>query len=281
MDNQTLIDIHIHSNISPDGNNTPEEMASRAAESGIKHFALTDHIEIDSKGDEKWDYTGYLDRMKPAYQRLRAEYDGRMNIYFAAEMGQALYDLPAAERILAEYDFDYVIGSLHRTGHYAHMNEIPDTEYDRRRIIKEYFEEMLSLAEWGKFSTLAHMTFVLRYTGVDTPSGLVTDKTKRSQAAFEVHKPIIDKILQTVISKEIALEVNSSGYRKGLGVPMPSAEFIKRYRELGGRLITIGSDAHRISEIASGIPKCCKLLRELGFSEVCVFEKKEPKFIKI
>lgn len=276
-----MIDIHTHSNISPDGNDTPEEMASRAAESGIKHFALTDHIEIDSPGDGRWDYTKYLAHMKPAYERLCGEYDGQMSVYFGAELGQALYDLPAAERILAEQNgFDYVIGSLHRTRNYKFMGTA-ETEFDRRHVIGEYFEEMLELAEWGKFSALAHMTFVLRFVGVDTPNGLVTDMTKRSQAAFEAQKPIIDKILQTIISKEIALEVNSSGCRKGLGVPMPSAEFIGRYRELGGRLITVGSDAHRISDVAADIPECYKLLRELGFSEVCVFEKREPKFIKI
>ncbi len=204
-----------------------------------------------------------------------------MNVYFGVEIGQALHDTAAAERILAEYDFDYVIGSVHRTEHYKNINLISDIEHERRCAIAEHYKEMLSLAEWGKFSILAHMTFILRFTGIDTPSGLVIDKTKRSRAVFETHKPVIDKILQTIISKEIALEVNCSGYRHGLGGPMPSAEFIGRYRELGGRLVTIGSDAHRTSDVASGIPEGCGLLKELGFSEVCVFEKKEPKFIKI
>lgn len=280
-DNITLIDIHSHSNISPDAADPPEDMASRAAELGVRHFGLTDHLELDRAGDEKWDPAAALKYMRPTYEKLHREYDGRMNVYFGVEMGQALHDLPAAERILAEYDFDYVIGSVHRTKHYKNIGLISDIEHERRRAIAEHYEEMLSLAEWGKFSILAHMTFLLRFTGVDTSSGLVIDKTKRSQAAFETHKPVIDKILQTIISKGIALEVNSSGYRHGLGSPMPSAEFIKRYRELGGRLITVGSDAHRTGDVAADIFECYMLLRELGFSEVCVFEKKEPKFVKI
>lgn len=281
MESITLVDIHSHSNISPDGNDPPEDMASRAAELGVRHFGLTDHLELDRAGDEKWDPAAALKHMRPAYEKLHREYDGRMNVYFGVEMGQALHDLPVAERILAENDFDYVIGSVHRTEHYKNIRLIADDEQERCCAVKEHYEEMLALAEWGKFSVLAHMTFLLRFTGVDTPNGLVTDKTKRSQAAFETHKPIIDKILQTIISKEIALEVNCSGYRFGFGSPMPSAEFLKRYRELGGRLITVGSDAHRTGDIASGIPEGCGLLKELGFSEVCVFEKKEPKFIKI
>lgn len=279
--NEALIDIHIHSNISPDAHGEPRNMAARAAELGVKHFALTDHIELDKLGDERWDYTKSLERMRPTYERLRSEYDGRMNVYFGAEMGQPLYDLPAAENILGEHDFDFVIGSVHRTEHYPNIKEIPDVEADRKRAFKEFFGEMLSLAEWGKFSTLAHMTFLVWFVSVDTPSGLVVDKTERSQTAFDTYKPIIDKILQTIISKGIALEVNSSGYRKGLGTPMPSAEFIGRYRELGGRMITVGSDAHEVCDVARDIPECYRLLRELGFSEVCVFEKKEPKFIQL
>lgn len=86
-------------------------------------------------------------------------------------------------------------------------------------------EEMLSLAEWGKFSIPAHMTFLLRFTGVDAPNGLVTDKTERSRAAFETHKPIINKILQTIISKEIALEANSSGIGTVSEVPCQARNF--------------------------------------------------------
>lgn len=279
--NETLIDIHMHSNLSPDGSDEPRDMAARAAELGVKHFALTDHIELDELGDDEWDYTEAIELMKPVYESIRDEYSGRMTVYYGAEMGQALYDQPTAERILREYDYDFVIGSVHRTEHYEHMSKIPDTEFDRKRVIKEYFDEMLDLVEWGKFSTLAHMTFLLRFVNVDTPSGPVVDKTERSQAAFDTYKPIIDKILEVIIAKGIALEANSSGYRRGLGGPMAAAPFIKRYRELGGRLVTVGSDAHEVCDVARDISECYRLLRELGFSEVCVFEKKEPRFIAI
>ncbi len=281
MDKETLIDLHTHSNLSPDGSDEPQVMASRAAELGIAHFALTDHIEVDEFGDGEWDYPAAIERTEPAYKAIRDEFAGRMNVYYGAELGQALYDLPTAEKILSEHNYDFVIGSVHRTEHYEHMSRIPDTEFDRKRVIKEYFDEMLSLAEWGKFSTLAHMTFLMRFVNIDTPNGLVVDKTERSQAAFDVHKPIIDKILETIVSKDIALEANSSGYRRGLGGPMAAAPFIKRYRELGGKMITVGSDAHQFCDVGCDISECYKLLRELGFSEVCVFEKKEPRFVKI
>ena len=276
-----LIDIHSHSKLSFDGSGDPLDMARRALELGVEHFAITDHLEIDEFYDYERDYPAVIAGSRPAYDRINSRYGDKMKIYFATELGQPLYDLPRAEKILAQNDYDFVLGSVHRTEHYEHMSKIPDTEFDRKRVIKEYFEEMLALAEWGKFCSLAHITFLMRFTSIDTPAGVVADPEKRSQAAFEVHKPIIDKILETIIKNGVALEVNSSGFRRRLGCPMPSAPFIKRYRELGGKMVTVGSDAHVIEDIAADIPKCIELVRELGFSEVCVFEKREPVFIKI
>ena len=276
-----MIDIHTHSNLSPDSADEPMDMAERACELGVKHFALTDHIELDEFNDGEWDYWAAIEKSKPTYEKLRAAFDGRMKIYYGAEIGQVMYDLHTAEKILAGHDYDFVIGSVHRTVHYEHMSRIPDTEFDRRRVLAEYFEEMLNLVEWGKFCTLAHMTFLMRFVNIDTRSGLVTEKEKRCDAVFEEYGTIIDKILEIIVKKDIALEVNSSGYRRGLGGPMAGAAFIKRYRELGGRMITVGSDAHQTCDVAADIPRCYELLRELGYNEVCVFEKREPVFIKI
>lgn len=276
-----LVDIHNHCRLSSDSAAAPEEMARTAFELGVSHFALTDHIELDEFNDGEWDYWAAIDKTRPAFEKLRAEYDGRMKIYYGAEIGQAMYDLHNAEKILREHDFDFVLGSVHRTCHYEHMGKIPDNEFDRKRVMTEYWEDMLNLVEWGKFCSLAHITFLLRFVNVDTPSGLVVDKKERSKAAFDTYKPIIDEILRIIVKKDIALEVNSSGYRRGLGGPMADAPFIKCYKELGGKMITVGSDAHQPSDVAKDIDKCYALLRDLGFDEICVFEKKEPKFIKI
>lgn len=279
MDN--LVDIHTHCNLSSDSAASPDEMVKTAFEMGVSHFALTDHIELDEFHDGEWDYWAAIDKMQPTFEKLHAEYDGKMNIYFGVEIGQPMYNLHVAEKILAEHDYDFIIGSVHRTCHYEHMGKIPDNEFDRKRVMIEYWEDMLNLVEWGKFCTLAHITFLLRFTSVDTPTGVVVEKTERAQAAYDTHKKIIDKILETIVKKDIALEVNTSGYRRGLGGPMANAPFIKRYRELGGRLITVGSDAHQASDIAKDTDKCYALLRELGFGEICVYKKKEPIFIKI
>ncbi len=264
------VDCHMHSTLSPDGCDTPEEMAKRACELGIQHFTLTDHIENEKL--DSWDYHGAMEKSREVYLQLKEEYAGRMNVYYGAELGQPLYNLPQAERILEQYDYDFVLGSQHRTKSYARVDKLPDSEDIRYRYMDEYFEELLALAEWGRFCSLSHLTFPLRFISGDF-GGHVVDMSRYSA--------IVDKILDTIISKDIAMEVNSSGIRKGLHVPMPSAEYIQRYYDKGGRMITIGSDAHRVEDVGADIPECLAMLKKIGYNEICVFSRKQPTFIKI
>ncbi len=270
MNNRFIpVDCHTHSTLSPDGCDAPELMAARAFELGIQHFTITDHIENEKL--DSWDYRGAIEKSYEVYKKLKAEYDGRMNIYYGAELGQPLYNLPQAEQLLAAQDYDFVLGSQHRTRSYKRLDKIPDSEQDRRRCLDEYYEEELALAEWGSFCSLSHLTFPLRFISGDV-GGHEVDMSR--------YDSVIDKILDVIISKDIALEVNSSGIRKGLHVPMPSADYIKRYYDKGGRMITIGSDAHRVCDVGADIPACLAILKNIGYNEICVFSRKNPIFIK-
>ncbi|MGN1340126.1 MAG: histidinol-phosphatase HisJ family protein [Oscillospiraceae bacterium] len=263
-------DIHNHSLLSPDGFNQPMEMAERACGLGIKHFALTDHIETEKF--DGWDYAGAVEKSCNVFLEIQERFRGKMEVYYGVELGQPLFDLPLAERLLAAHDYDFVLGSTHRTRTYPYLNQIPDSEEDRRRCLDEYFEEELRLAEWGKFCSLSHLTFPLRFISGDF-GGHEVDMSR--------YDAIIDKILETIIRNGIAMEVNSSGIRKGLHVPMPSSEYIKRYFDKGWRMITVGSDAHRASDVGADIPEVIGLLKAVGFTEICVFRKKQPRFIPI
>lgn len=263
-------DIHNHSTLSPDGHDQPMRMAERAFGLGIKHYALTDHIETEKF--DGWDYAGAVESSYSVYLEIKERFEGRMEVYYGVELGQPLFDLPLAERLLAEHDYDFVLGSTHRTRTYPFLNKIPDSDEDRYRCMDEYFEEELRLAEWGKFCSLSHLTFPLRFISGDF-GGHEVDMSR--------YDAIIDKILETVIRQDIALEVNSSGIRKGLHVPMPSAEYVRRYFGKGGRMVTVGSDAHRVEDVGADIPEVLDMLRDIGFAEICVFRKKQPIFISI
>lgn len=261
-------DIHNHSTLSHDGCDEPMQMAQRAFELGIKHFALTDHIELDKL--DCWDFRGAAARSEGVYREIKERFEGRMEVYYGAELGQPLYNPSDTEKILAEHDYDFVLGSQHRTKSYPYLNKVPETPEDKTRCLDEYFEEELALAELGCFCSLSHLTFPLRFLCLD---GWHPDMSR--------YDPLIDKILRTIISHDIALEVNSSGIRKGLGVPMPCGEYIEQYRRLGGRMITVGSDAHRVADVGADIPQVIELIKSIGFNEICVFKKKQPIFISI
>lgn len=274
MENEILrcipADIHNHSTLSPDGCDEPIRMAERACGLGIKHFALTDHIECDKLKSR--DYAGAVADSRDVFLEIQERFRGKMEVYYGVELGQALFDLPAAEKILAEHDYDLVLGSTHRTRSYPRPDRVPDSDEDRYRCLDEYFDEELRLAEWGRFCSLSHLTFPLRFISGDV-GGHEIDMSRYSA--------IIDKILETLIRQGIALEVNSAGIRKGLHSPMPSAEYVKRYYDLGGRMVTVGSDAHRVADIGADLPQVYAMLRDIGFSEICVFRKKQPIFLSI
>ena len=263
-------DCHTHSMLSPDGHDTPEAVAQRAFELGIQHFTLTDHIE-NERSDE-WGDCKNADRSFEVYKKLKAEYEGRMNVYYGVELGQAMFDQAKAERIIAEHDYDFILGSTHRTRTYERIDLLPDDVEIRHHCMKEYFEEELAIAEWGKISSLAHLTFMLRYAFKGTVGSMV------DVSQFD---PVIDKILDVIIRNDIALEINSAGIRKGLDVPMPSEEYVQRYYDKGGRLITVGSDAHWATDVGVDIPECLEMLKKIGYNEICVFSRRQPTFIKI
>ena len=108
---------------------------------------------------------------------------------------------------------------------------------------------------------ITHITYPLRYMAGDY--GRKVD--------LAPYKDLIDELFRTIIQKNLALEVNSSGLRQKLGRPMPDEPLLRRYYELGGRKLTLGSDAHRAADLAAGIPECREMLRGLGFTETVLF----------
>jgi histidinol-phosphatase (PHP family) len=133
-------------------------------------------------------------------------------------------------------------------------------------------EEVLkNLSMTDDYDTAAHLDFVERYY----PAENVEEKLLK----YEDFADVIDEILLTLIRKDKALEINTAGIRYGLGVPHPSQRILLRYKELGGKLITIGSDAHRATDIAADFETVAKYLLDAGFKEYCVFENRKPRLL--
>ena len=171
----------------------------------------------------------------------------------------------------AKYPFDFVIGSSHVVHgidpYYPHY-------YDGRsedEAYREYFESILeNLHTNVDFDVYGHIDYVVRY-------GPNTNKFY----SYKKFSDIIDEILRTLISMGKGIEINTGGFKYGLGHPNPTEEIIARYHDLGGEIITMGADAHAPEHVAYAFDKVPEILKNAGFQYYTVFENRKPIFIPL
>ena len=266
-----IFDSHMHTKNSPDGNHTVRRMCESAVDKGVFGIAITDHCEID-----RYEIDEYEIRTRNSFNEateLIDEFKQKLVISRGIEIGQATDNVTLAEDVLAKYPFDIVLGSQHCVNGtdfcLLKTNELSmDEIYDK---LEEYYSHVLKLVQWGKFDVLTHLTYPIRY--ISGRDGVKVDIKRFSS--------IIEEILRTLVEKNIGLEINSSGYRQGLNCPMPSIEYIKLYRELGGEIVTIGSDSHVAQTIGQNISDSMALLEQCGFKYFTFFRERKPQFLKL
>lgn len=252
------VDYHMHTDSSPDSDAPAIRMCEAALAHRLTHIAITDHVElVDFEKD------GYAARAERSFREQTAAqtaFAGRLHLVRGVEIGCPLYDEATANRLLSQYDYGFVLVSQHQLDDQPDFYFCDFTQLDIPVTLDRYFESVLQVARWGRFHSLAHLTYPLRYI----PAAL-------QPADYTRWLPVIDEIFRTLIRADRALEINTSGLRKG-GVTAPDFPLIRRYRERGGRLLTFGSDAHRPEDVGAGIEEAARLARQAGFTEVALFD---------
>lgn len=231
-------------------------------------MAVTDHVEMSAYRED-----GYDKALAGSYREageMQARCAGRLRIARGVELGEPLQGLELTEQLLADYDFDFVIGSLHNLKNEQDFYFMDFEGRDILPLLDRYFVEVLEMVRWGRFHTLAHLTYPFRYF----PS-------ERRPADYRRWREPIDEILRTVAEKGLALEINVSGLRQPIGKTLPDLPLIRRFRELGGELITVGSDAHRPEDIARPIGDGLTIAKEAGFRYVAAFFGGRPELLPI
>lgn len=262
-----LSDCHVHTACSSDASDSAVMMCESAARHGLFALTITDHCEC-----QDYKKAGYDRLIRQSYFEARRAADvfrNRLKVHAGIELGQPLQGPKAAEDILAACDFDFVLASLHNLKgkkdfyelDYSHMKK--DTVYS---LLREYYQQVEEMVEWGNFDSLAHLSYPLRY--------IVGEH--HIDIDISPFIPQIDRILKKLIAGNKALEVNTSGLRQELGKTMPGYPIIKRFREFGGKFVTLGSDAHRWADVAGGVEHGLELLERAGFSHFTVFVEREP-----
>ncbi|MDD3367457.1 MAG: histidinol-phosphatase HisJ family protein [Lachnospiraceae bacterium] len=260
-----LTDFHLHSKYSFDGKEELRTICDQAIAQGMQEIAITDHMDIYSGKP----YTCILDA-KSLYQELREvkeSYRGRLKVMVGAEVGQPQINPEEAEKFMAEYPLDFVIGSVHNVENDADLYYFDFAKMDCNKIYDHYLDWLLELADGYDFDVMGHITYPIRY--------MLQRGQKVDMKLFDEK---IRDLYQRLISNGKGIELNVSGlYRPGK-FAMPTLELLKLYKECGGEILTIGSDAHEKQYVGAPIREGMEIVKAAGFTHINTFSERKPVF---
>jgi histidinol-phosphatase (PHP family) len=263
-------DYHNHTDFSADCDTPAELMIEKAIDLGLSYLCMTDHMDPDMQFPGL-DFTFDLDEYFAKHQELKKRYQDKITLLTGIELGLQPHIGDDLRNIVNAGTYDFIIGSIHVVDHVdPYFKEYWEGKTEYQGTYR-YFENVLeSLAAFDNFDVFGHLDYVVRY-------GPTQDKNY----SYHQYKEIIDEILKVLISKNIGLELNTAGLKYGLSFAHPQVEVLKRYRELGGEIITVGSDGHKPEHLAYDFHKVPDILKEAGFSYYTIFKNRKPEFIKL
>lgn len=227
-----ISDYHVHSSISPDGKASMQEMCEAAVEKGLEKVVFTEHYECYRLGvRSKYFNREYLEHYFKELEKNRERFTGKLEIGAGIELGQPHLDMQEA-LMVTSYPFDYILGSVHKLGN-ADLGWIRFTENNRLTLTETYFREVEVLSAEGIYDCIGHLDYVKKHCA---RCGVPYEKGR--------YLGIIERILKNVIARGKGIEINTSCLGSGLEETMPDAEVLQMYKDLGGTIVTFGSDAH-------------------------------------
>lgn len=263
-----LIDYHTHSKLSPDADFPLVEMADAAVRAGLNELCITDHydtVTLEGAPSGPYDWSPAVAQFLEA----REAFQGKLRLRLGLEFGSGHLDGGALAGAPGELDF--VIGSLHNRSAALGGVDFYCGPYDSPQVcyetLDDYFTSMEALAPLDVYDVLGHVIYPLRY---------MRDRDGQD-VSLERYMPRIREILKTVVQSGRGIEVNTYIGRT-LGDWKPVLEL---YKEVGGEIVTTGSDAHMPENVAKGIREACALLRDAGFRYLAAYEGRKPQFVKL
>jgi len=270
-----LVDLHVHSTCSIDGASTIEEYAAQAEGLGLAEVGFCEHVDLDPRDRG----CGYLDperydREMEVARSVARDVVLRQGVEITYQSGLQA----SLETWLAGHPWDYVIASVHLLDYADGWAIISEPEamgayfasHTERQAYSPYFAELLRAARSGLGDVLGHLDLVKRY-GIRQYGPL-------DPAAFEEE---IREVLGAAAQRGMGLEINTSGLRQSPGETYPALVVLRWFRELGGEILTVGSDAHHADGLGSGIVQAQALAREAGFRAIATFEKRRVHWVDL
>lgn len=281
-------DYHVHTEFSDDSRETMESQIETAIRLKLEEICFTDHVDYGVKKD--WDegniawrtvetaadtfrrdpitnvnYPEYFAKL----MRMKESYKGRIRIKQGLEFGIQTGTVAQFEKLFDKYDsqLDFVLLSVHQVDNQEFWLQDYQQGKSQKEYNEGYYKEILAVMQQYKdYSVLAHLDMIIRYD----LNGIYP---------FEAIRDIIAEILKTAIADGKGIEINTSGWRYGFSEANPSREILSLYKDLGGKIVTLGSDAHRAKDLAYQIKQAQKMLKEeIGMNEICTFDRMTPVF---
>jgi len=269
-----LIDYHFHTEISRDSSAPWLDMVMAEYDAGVRRLCVTDNCDtVDWRTMELWEPCREVARrereMLDAWRdRLPADLELRLGM----ELGEMHFHPELAEELTGPDWLDFILGSCHITKPYGdyYVQDYRDPAF-RRELWEIYLTDLQQVADMDFFDVMAHIGYWRRYAwfqGVD------------EALTLGEHGDRVEHLLKTLLKNGRGIEINCSGIRDGCG-PFPSEEILRLYRDLGGEIVTVGSDAHRPADAAKCVDQGMALLERCGFRYITVFTRHKPEFIPI
>lgn len=263
-----LYDYHMHTNYSLDGNNTIKEICESAIKLNLKEIAITDHFEPTRKNQ---DYLYYKpEAVLKEILEARNIYGDRIKVKYGVELGQPHIYPQYSENLLEENLYDFVLASVHKMDTDIDFGELKYNNIDVPLYCRKYLSGLKQLVKWNKFDCVAHLDLVKRYGSIYGVKINLMD-----------YKEELEEIFKILIKNGKGIEINTSGLRQTAKACLPDIDIVSFYRQLGGEIITVGSDAHFSRDVGKGIKEGIEIANNAGFKYITVFTKRKPEWINI
>lgn len=255
------IDYHMHTRFSGDSEADPREHVKQAIALGLDEICFTDHRDFEYPIDI---FELDVDTYYQTIMALKEEFKDQIIIKWGIEMGLDMNHQDKINKLINQYPFDFVIGSIHVINH----TEFYYGEFFKGLLKEEahryFFEETLRCVQnFDCFNILGHLDYIMRY-------GPYEDR----MVEHAKYQDIIDEIFKTLIAKGKGIEINTSGYALNGNCGFPNFDQVKRYYDLGGRIITIGTDSHTSDRVGQHVNDVKENLEQIGFDDVSTFTQR-------
>ncbi len=279
---QLLMDCHTHTQFSPDGSGTVAALCERACSLHLPVLAITDHVEMNRFFSQayyaevprnEWEFYHHAQILEDSLAEIteqKGQYVG-LRLLAGMEMGQPNVNFALSQTVAQDKRLDFVIASLHEL---LGEEDFFNLDYSNRSVsllLSAYFSQLLDICQNADFDVLGHFTYPLRY--IEGEAGIPVD--------LAPYRGAIEDCFRTLIQRGKGIELNTSGYRQKYAKPFPTLALLRCYREMGGEILTLGSDAHCAEDLGKGIAQGITLAKEAGFREACYFIKRKPVFVPL